>query len=210
MTDPRAKPNALDARAAEVCRRLSLGPDARKLLQPQHTVRAYVGLLLEQGLFPETAVVLASALPRREAVWWACLCIRTTQTEVELEDVVTALVAAEHWVRDQSEASRRAAGRAAEEQGWETPAALAAAGAFWSGGSLAPPEVSPPIPPADDLTAKGVGGAVSLLALTGEAERIPAMFRLYARLAEEVATGQRRWGSETRKEGADAARSPRR
>jgi hypothetical protein len=49
----------------------------------------------------------AYLLPRREAVWWACQCVRAIQGDAVGEDA--AMKAAEAWVRDPEESMQRAA-----------------------------------------------------------------------------------------------------
>jgi hypothetical protein len=97
-------------------------------------------------------------LPRREAVWWACQCVRTlipTREPGEEE----ALKAAEAWVGEPEEELRRhalAVGMAGNRAAPTTWVALAAA---WSGGSLTPPD-QPPAPAPPHLTPKAVRAAV--------------------------------------------------
>jgi hypothetical protein len=83
-----------------------------------------------------------------------------------------AVQAAERWVADPSEANRRAAQAASEAAGLGTPAGCAAMAAFWSGGSLAPPE-APVVPPGEILTAHGSAGPVMLAAVLTEPQKAP-------------------------------------
>src|SRR5207253_4538771 len=62
--------------AAEVCKHFPLGDDAKKLLRDTLTPKQFLDLLLEKQQFPDAARFLAHALPKREAVWWACLGAR--------------------------------------------------------------------------------------------------------------------------------------
>ena len=61
--------------------------------------------LLAPGRRFESIVYLAYLLPRREAVWWGCQCVRAISGN-KADD---ALLAAEAWVRDPDETTRRAA-----------------------------------------------------------------------------------------------------
>jgi hypothetical protein len=81
---------------------------------------------------------------------------------------------------------------AAEAAGLDTPAGCAAVAAFWSGGSLGPPNV-PVIPPGESLTAKGVAGAVMLAAVLTEPEKTPEKYRRFLAHGVEVAKGANRW-----------------
>ena len=66
----------LASTAAEVCQHVALGEEARALLQKEFTQQAFLDLLVAHELFPDAARLLAYALPKCDAVWWACLCIR--------------------------------------------------------------------------------------------------------------------------------------
>jgi hypothetical protein len=211
---PGPQVKALEGMAVEVCRTLALGDEARQELRPDLTVRRFAGVLLDADLPGDAMKVVARAFPKREAVWWACLCVRRTFEPRELEGKEAPLLAAERWVREPSESNRRAAGQTAEAQNHETPQALAAQAAFWSGGSLTPPEVEQVVPPGEDFTAMGVAGAVSLAPAKKEPERMMERYRAFLTLAEAVDSGAERWGQgpspDSRKEDLDATRGSRR
>jgi hypothetical protein len=148
--------------------------------------------LIEAGAFPDAIRLLAQHLPKRQAVWWACLCARAAVGANPADPIVAALGAAEAWVADPSEENRRAAMPAAEAVGYGTAAGCAAAAAFWSGGSLAPPNV-PPVPPGEHLTAHGAASAVMLAAVAREPEKAPEKSRAFLRLGREIAEGAHPW-----------------
>lgn len=179
-------------KAQDIARRFSLGDDARELLGEGLTPRQYLDLLLEKQQFPDATRFLAHGLPKQEAVWWACLCARQTQGANPAPKATAALQAAEQWVKDPSEDNRRAALPAAEAADFGTPAGCAAIAAFWSGGSMGPPNV-PTIPPGEYLTALAVAGVVMLAAVLTEPERAPDKFRRFLTLGIEVANGSERW-----------------
>ena len=105
----------------------------------------------------EAIVYLAYLLPRREAVWWGCQCVRAIGGN-KADD---ALLAAEAWVRDPDETRRRAA----LNLGWTRNARLAttwlALAAGQSGGSIAA-EDAPHVPAPPQATALDVKAAVIL------------------------------------------------
>src|ERR1700758_3958241 len=78
---------------------------------------------LAGGPTPDDALAFcAYLLPRREAVWWACQCVRALLGQPTEEDQV-ALQAAEAWVYEPDEERRRAAlaiGRTAERNAAST------------------------------------------------------------------------------------------
>jgi hypothetical protein len=178
--------------AAEICKRFSLEEPAKKLLRDDLTPRQFLDLLLQQKHHLDAVRLLAYALPKQEAVWWACLCARSVAGANPPPKVAAALQAAEKWVADPSEENRRAAMPAAEAAELATPAGCAAMAAFWSGGSLGPPNV-PVVPPADHLTAHGISGAVMLAAVQTEPAKAPDKYRRFFELGIEVANGTNRW-----------------
>jgi hypothetical protein len=178
--------------AAEVCGRFALGDAAKKLLKPGMTPKQFLDVLVEQQQFVDAARLWAYALPKQEAVWWACQCARSVASKDDPPKVAAALQAAEKWVADPSEDNRRAAMPAAEAAELKTPAGTAAAAAFWSGGSLAPPNV-PVVPPANHLTAHGVAGAVMLAAVQSEPAKAPEKYKRFFALGLEIASGANRW-----------------
>lgn len=183
--------------AAEICGQLELDAEAKEHLQEGQSPKEYFDLLLEHGLLADALRFLAHALPKREAVWWACLCLRSTlDGEVEPEEVAP-LEAGEAWVMSQSEESRQRAMQAAEATEYATAAGWAAAGAAWSGGSLAEPDLDE-VPPGETLTAKAVTAAVMLAAAAGEAEQVEPRQRRFAQIGLTVADGGSRWREEDR------------
>ena len=180
------------ATAAEVCRRFRPGRVAAALLHDHLTPSQFLDLLTARRLFKDATSFLAHALPNREAVWWAVLCVREVAGSVPPEGLAAALRAAEAWVQDPSEENRRAAREAAKAAGAGSPAGLAARAAFQSGGSLGPPD-GPEILPSEHATARGVANAVTFASLQAPAEKAPERFPSFVARGVEVATGDNRW-----------------
>ncbi len=137
---------------------------------------------------PEAVRLAAHALPKREAVWWACMCARAVPDPALAPTDLAALDAAERWVRRPDEAARRTAEAAAHKTQFRSPEAWAAMGAFWSGGSMAP-EGQPVVPPAEHLTGVAVAGAVVLSAVRVRPERQEARFLRFLDAARDIAAG---------------------
>jgi hypothetical protein len=178
--------------AKEVCQRFELGEEAKKLLRDNQTPKALLDQLTEKKLFTDAARLLAYALPKQEAVWWACLCARQAHGANPPPKVAAALQAAEKWAADPSEDNRRLTLAAAQAAELGTPAGCAAVSAFWSGGSLAPPNV-PVVPPKEHLTAHGVVCAVMLAAVLTEPQKSEEKYKKFLALGVEVANGTNRW-----------------
>ncbi len=176
--------------AADVCKHFDLGDAAKGLLRDGLAPKQFLDLLVEKKQFPDAVKFLAHALPKREAIWWACVCVRAAGTNLAPKGTA-ALAAAEKWVADPKEENRRAAAAAAQAAGLGTPAGLAAMACFWAEGSLGPPNV-PPIPPGEFLTARGVAGAV-LIAAVAEPAKAAERQKLFLAKGVEVANGANKW-----------------
>jgi hypothetical protein len=84
----------------------------------------------------------AYLLPRREAVWWGCHCMKALMGRSD-----EALAAAEAWVREPEDASRRAALASWETRERRSPTPWLALAAAQSGGNMAPEGAPPRLPP---------------------------------------------------------------
>ena len=179
------------ARAAEVCATFALDEEARPLLKDGATPEAFFAELAARELHAEAARFLAHALPKREALWWACQCVRLACPAPPPEQKA-ALEAAEKYVEVPTDSNRRAAMTAAEAADFGTPAGCAAVAAFFSAGSLAPPDL-PPVPPPEHLAARSVANAVVLSAVYAEPEKAPEKYKQFLDLGRAVAAGKNRW-----------------
>src|SRR4051794_30575690 len=92
------------ARSAEVvAAQCDLTGEARALLEPGMTPRAFVERLLEHELYGDAIPFLAQALPKRLAVWWGCECAWSTARPDPPESVAAGLGTAVRWALDPSE-----------------------------------------------------------------------------------------------------------
>ncbi len=178
----------LAARATDIAVPAKLNAAAMALLDPNFPPAAFLEELMRQGLHTDAVRFLAHALPKREAVWWACLCVRDTVTPETPPASIVALQAAEKWVYTSNEDNRREAMTRAEADGFNTPASWAAVAAFWSGGSMAPPNV-PVVPPGETLTAAAVSGAILLAAVQREPERALEKYQRFLEYGIDIANG---------------------
>jgi hypothetical protein len=105
----------------------------------------------------DAIVYIACLLPRREAVWWGAQCVRALVDK----PADAALLAAEAWVREPEEASRRAALDLATTADITLATTWLARAAGYSGGSITP-EGAYPAPASPDATAVNVKAAVIL------------------------------------------------
>ena len=69
-------PKITTTRVREVCRAFELSEPGQRLLDDRITPLQFVSRLIEIECFADAVSFLAHALPKREAVWWGCLCAR--------------------------------------------------------------------------------------------------------------------------------------
>jgi hypothetical protein len=169
-----------------------LGEEARALIKESQPPQEYLNLLMEKRHFPDAVRFLAHALPKREAVWWAWVCARRAAGAEPAPKIKASLDATEKWIAQPSDENRRAAMSAAETADVGTPAGCAGMAAFFSGGSMGPPD-APAVPPGPYLTAKAVAGAVNLVAVGGEPEEAPEKYRACVDQGLDVASRIKLW-----------------
>jgi hypothetical protein len=168
---------------------LDLPPPVVAHLNGVQSAAEGIDRLVAASLRQEATKLAAHALPKREAVWWACMCARSVVDPALPQPDVAARDAAEAWVRQPADdALRRAAWAAAQKTGYNSPEAWAAVAAFWSGGSMSP-EGQPVVPPAPHLTGVAVSGAITMAAVRGRPERADARFERFLASARDIATG---------------------
>jgi hypothetical protein len=102
--------------------------------------------------------------------------------------VLAAVEAAEAWVYRPTDETRRNAMARAQAAKFDSPGAWAAVGAFWSGGSIAPPDL-PAVPPAPHLTGVAVAGAITLAAVQTEPALADQKRQRYIEFAIDIANG---------------------
>ena len=186
MSDALTKFNATDL--AALMPRVALPPDAALVIRECATVPAAITALESGDFHLEATRLIAHALPKREAVWWACMCALHTAPSDLPEPDRAAREAAELWVRQPSDPVRRTAMERAHATGFGTPEAWSAVAAFWSGESMAP-KGQPPVPPSPHLTGTAVTGAVALAAVRGDASRRTARLQRFLASGRYIAAG---------------------
>jgi hypothetical protein len=181
-----AKLQAADLQLARA--RAGLPAEAAAGIAEIRTVPEAVEALVAGGFLLEATRLLSHALPKREAVWWACMCARHTAPADLPEPDRLAVETAETWVRKQADELRRAAMAHGERGHFGSPEAWAAVAAFWCGDSMSPPE-QPKVPPAPHLAGTAVAGAVALSAVRGDPTRAPKRLAAFIGSAREIAAG---------------------
>jgi hypothetical protein len=165
-------------------------PDLRKKIGAEPTDQcpiAFLRRLVSQGKLDAAVAFCAFLLPRREAVWWACGCVRALLDDIWLDEA-QGLLAAEAWVHDPNDECRRTALAIGSDGTSGNPVTWLALAAGWSGGLLsAHPKAPRPMPPY--LTAYAVRIAVLISAYRlNQDQRVPLLHGCIAdaiKLAEE-------------------------
>ena len=178
--------------AAEVCRAFELGKEAQELLQPALLPRPYLDLLIGHMLYPDAARFMAHAMPKREAIWWACLCARKVYGPSPPVKAAGALQAAETWLAKPTDEQRRAAFKAGEAAEFNNPAGLIGMAVLFSSGSLAPAGQAEVLPE-PHLAANAVANAVILAAVMTDPGQANAHYAQFFEVGFEIANGKNRW-----------------
>jgi len=182
---PAEKPSSL-ASARAIAEIAPLEPASKELLVEDMPAPRFVELLASREQYLDAVRVVAHALSKQAAVDWACRCVRVAFGDDLSAVESAALAAAETWVTDPTEERRRQAGLAADAAK-QAPAGWAAMAAFWSGGSMAPPQ-APVVPPGPTLTAHAAGGAIMLAAVSRHPEKAPQKYARFLELGRELMT----------------------
>jgi hypothetical protein len=178
--------------AAEVCKNFELSEEARALLQPEMKPRPFLELLIEKALCEDAVMLMAHAMPKREAIWWACQCVRLVEGEAISPQALDLVAEAEAWVAKPTDEQRRKAFEKAEAANFDPPAGFVGMAVFFSSGSLSLPNL-PPVPPKEHLSAGMVGNAVKVAAVAKGGARAPELFPLFFAMGFDVAAGKNRW-----------------
>ena len=173
---------------AALAPQLALPAAAAAAVQGCANVGEALERLLAGDFLVEATRLVAHALPKREAVWWACMCATHTAPPDLPEPDRRARESAEHWVRQQTDKLRREAMAQAEASGFGTPEAWSGVAAFWCGDSMSP-EGQPAVPPAPHLAHLAVAGAVALSSVRGDPLRQANRLKRFLESGRNIAAG---------------------
>lgn len=149
-------------------------------------------VLLGAGLLHDAVSVLAQALSRQAAAWWACRAARLEAGGGPGATEIPALEAAEDWVRAPAQSKAYAAQEVAEQVGYAAPAGCAALAAFLAGDSMAPAHLDP-LPPLPYLAGLAAAGAVRLAAERRSPVEADSRLRALLETGFAIAAGQETW-----------------
>jgi len=170
----------------EIVAASELSEEALGLYTEQQEPGSFVDALVQNGHSVDTIRLLAHALPRREAVWWAWSCASKVTGAEPDNEIQAALDATREWIADPTDEHGRDAMEKAEKADMGTPAGCAALAAFLSGNSLAPPELDP-VEPGEFVGAKAVAGSIILAGVSREPEKAAEKYHAFIEAALDVA-----------------------
>ncbi|MBL8848436.1 MAG: hypothetical protein JNG89_02080, partial [Planctomycetaceae bacterium] len=153
-------------KAVDVAAGVEFSDPAQALMTDGIRAEDFLNALVAAEHWADAVRLLAAWLPPPQSVAWGCACIRQ-MGEGRLSPAQQAsAAAADKWAAEPTEEHRRAAQQAAENIQSRTPAGWIALAAFWSGGSIGPPD-APDIPPAPGMSVRAVGLVVTTVATWG-------------------------------------------
>lgn len=167
--------------------------DLDALLTPDMKAGALITKLREAGRDYDAIKALSQALPGREAVWWACRCLRTLPAPAKDSPEARALNFAEQWALEPSEDLARQAYAAAQELEFRRPHAWAGAAALWAGPNMNPIAGLPPVPPDPSLVGKAAAGAIGQAAASDDPPKPAERHKQFLAIGEAVASGADSW-----------------
>ena len=186
---PRSLKKIRAPKGREILGRDRLGEESLALLRDDQTPLEFLDALIAHERFADPIHFLAHAIPRREAVWWGCLCVKQAGGDNLSPNALAALTAAVRWALRPEEEFRAAAREPAKAAGFKAPAGILAHAVSYSGGSLAPAGL-PEVPPNPALTAQCVAGAIKLAAATAPPDQAKRIFHRFLALGIGIASGK--------------------
>ncbi|MCG9648469.1 hypothetical protein L1D54_00745 [Vibrio brasiliensis] len=144
----------------QILPRFKASEEAQQLLDPEMSVAQAIEALQTEELFNDLTQFLAHALPVREAIWWASLCVQQRQdiwSPTQLQCIQTA----QQWVQSPAEELRRKAELLSNRLELNCGPSWLSQAVFWNGsGSIVAPDL-PAVLPDPFLYAKAVAGAIN-------------------------------------------------
>ncbi len=178
-----------DSSRDEICLRFKLSAQALALLNESLTKEDFLQQLINKHFYSDAVNFLAHALPKRESIWWAYLCVDAVeQLSVEKNQaVIEILQLIKTWIYRPQETVRRKIEPFTEQFPSERAISWVALAVFWSGGSITPLG-KPEVQPVDYLYAKAVAGAI-MLAATVVPEKLDQHYQYFLSQGLDIAKG---------------------
>ncbi|MCZ4294570.1 DUF6931 family protein [Vibrio sinaloensis] len=172
----------------QILPRFKASEEAQQQLDPEMSVSQALEALQQAQLFNDLIQFLAHALPVREAVWWASLCLQLRQ-DVWNPTQLQCIQTAQQWVQSPAEELRRKAELLSNRLELNCGPSWLAQAVFWNGsGSIVAPDL-PAVMPDPFLYAKAVAGAINHSAALPTWNESPAYYTQSVAYALDIANG---------------------
>lgn len=175
-------------KASEIIDQEEFDEESIDLLQPDMRPENFLQTLSEAGKWTDAALFMARCLPRREAVWWACVCAGGTEMLKSLKDEVVALKVAEKWAFKPTEENRAAAFMQAQKSNTPSIGTMSCLAAAFSSGKLALGEEQS-IEPDMSSFPKIIGGIVLIAANDKGSDRFNDLLEQFIQQGIDIACG---------------------
>ncbi|KJY83416.1 hypothetical protein TW81_10540 [Vibrio galatheae] len=144
----------------QILPRFTASEEAKQQLDDTFTIEQTIQLLIDNELYNDLMQFLAHALPVREAIWWASLCIQLRQ-DVWNTTQIQCIQTAQQWVQSPAEELRRKAELLSNRLNLNCGPSWLAQAVFWNGSaSIVAPDL-PAVLPDPYLYAKAVAGSIN-------------------------------------------------
>lgn len=178
--------------AADLLQPIALSAAAKALLAPNALPRPYLDTLLDKKLYVDAARVMGQALPKPQVIWWAMQCVNHAYNENLPDPGATLFRRIGKWLKDPTDAERRAIHAEAEPAGFNDAASLTALAVFYTGPSISP-EGLPIVPPAPHLAGDFSANAVILASLVQGSAKAAELYPAFFAIGLDVSTGKNIW-----------------
>lgn len=175
---------------SDISAHCELSDEVSELIQDEMTISQSLTVLLEHNHYSDAVKVLAHALPKRESIWWSCICAKQALGDQPSPDSLNSITVAEQWAISPTQENRESARQWSLKTDQKTAASWAATAAFWSEGSMTEPGEAE-IPPPPYLYAHAVSGAVTLAAFQPDPELAEEKLQRFVRQGVDLAQGGR-------------------
>lgn len=175
-------------RACDIVSVENLSSGSQVFLNSKLSPEALIVSLSEAGKWPDAITVMASSLPRREAVWWACVCCRHVPGLDADKGEMNALEAAEKWVFKPSDKNRSESFFSAGRSSTASAGTLTALAAGCSDSKLKVDE-NHEIDIDSSSFAQIVAAAVLVAASMEADEKLNDVYSLFILMGEDIAKG---------------------
>ncbi len=178
---------------ADIC---PLSAEATRQLDDTQTADVFLAMLIERELYSDAIRFTAYKLDKRDAIWWATLCLWDNQRQTTAPEVDAVFQAIVQWLQSPNDTGRRAVEAASREVGLNSPLGMLGQAVYFSEGSISLPDC-PEVSPEPYATAKQVASAVLLASKKAKRPDYTAadIQRRYLVLAAAVEQGQLPWSS---------------